>query len=152
MGYTDNQGNILQFAMPRGTAPLAIDVTTSAAVHGGYVITKRCKIRKIGFVVEVAIANDAVAAVVEFNRRPTIASASGEVAIGTLTLTDGAAAGATFVKEVDPVVMEVGDELSLEVATAGTDGTSAAGQGYYFVIADEDQEVSGNESNVTVQS
>lgn len=144
--YSDT---ISRFFMPRGTSPLAIEaIDAAAAVHGGYVCMKRCKVVAIYFALETLVANDATAAVLEFNRRPTIASSSGEVAIGTLTIPDATAIGAVVYKRVTPVTFNPGEELSLELLTQGVDGSSVAGDGYYGFDIEEFPEEPANDSSM----
>ena len=100
--YSDT---ISRFFMPRGTAPLVIEaIDASAAVHGGYVCMKRCKVVAIYFALETLVANDATDAVLEFNHRPTMASSSSETVVGTLTIPDATAIGAVVYKRVTPKV------------------------------------------------
>lgn len=116
-------------------------LTAAAAVYGGYIVLKQCKIKRLMFVVTTLVASDTVAAVVEFNRRPTIDSSSGEVLLGQLTIPDGSAVGAVIYKDIEPVTLVPGDELSLEHVTAATDGTAAAGAGFYgFELCDEPEQ------------
>ena len=128
--------------VPKGTGVLGAEtLSAAAAVHGGYLVGKRCQIKAIMFIVTTTVAADTTAPVVELNRRPTPGSATGEVQIGQLTIPDGTAAGKVLYKEVDPVTLEVGDELSLEHVTQAADGSSAAGAGYYaFELIDAPEE------------
>jgi len=148
MSYEKSGSNLLEFFMPRGTAPLAIEAIDAAvAVHGGLVCVKRCAVKRLMFVLETAVVGTSTAPAVEFNRRPTIASASGEVLLGTLTIPDGTALGSVIYKDIDPVVFEVGDELSLEHSVQAVGGT-VAGDGYYAALCIDDPEVAANESNM----
>lgn len=134
--------------VPKGTGVLGVEtLSAAAAVHGGYLVMKRCKIKRLFFAVSTAVAADSAAPVVEFNRRPTLDSATGEVQLGQLTIPDGATAGKVYYKDIDPVTLEVGDELSLEHVTQAADGSSAAGAGYYGFELEEDQEHIANESD-----
>lgn len=145
--------NLSEYFMPRGSAALDIEaIDAAAAVHGGHVCVKRCSVKRLMFMVEVVVAADTTAPVVEFNRRPTIASATGEVALGTLTIPDGTAAGAVIYKDIDPVNFEVGDELSFELITQGADAGTATGDGYYGVLCIDDPEIPGNEDAMTASA
>lgn len=119
-------------------------VSAAAAVYGGYLVTKSCRIKRIMFYVTTAIAADVTAPVVEVNRRPTYNSASGEILLGQLTLPDGTAAGAVVYKDIEPVQLFPGDELSFEHVTQGVDGSAAAGAGFYAVELCDDPEEAAN--------
>lgn len=135
--------------VPAGTAVLAADtISAAAAVHGEYLIGKRVKIKRLMFIVTTAVAADTTAPVVEFNRRPTPGSSSGEVQLGQLTIPDGTAAGKILYKDIDPVSLEAGDALALEHVTQAVDGSAAAGAGYYMFEADLDPEYVVNESDM----
>lgn len=140
--YVDEsfQGSII----PKSTAVFtAEDLTAAAAVHGGFLVMKQCKIKAIKFYVTTAI-NATTAPAVEFNRRPTYNSSSGEILLGTLTIPNGTAAGKVIVKEIDPVTLVPGDELSLEHTVLA----SSAGAGFYGFEIMDDPEVVENQSNV----
>lgn len=140
--YVDEsfQGSII----PKSTAVFtAEDLSAAAAVYGGFLVMKQCKIKAIKFYVTTAI-NATTAPAVEFNRRPTYNSSSGEILLGTLTIPNGTAAGKVIVKEIDPVTLVPGDELSLE----HTVQASTAGAGFYGFEIMDDPEVVENQSNV----
>lgn len=140
--YVDEsfQGSII----PKSTAVFtAEDLTALAAVYGGFLVMKQCKIKAIKFYVTTAISATTAPAV-EFNRRPTYNSSSGEILLGTLTIPSGTAAGKVIVKEIDPVTLVPGDELSLEHTVAA----SSAGAGFYGFEIMDDPEVVENQSNV----
>lgn len=128
--------------VPVGTGVLGVEALTAAAVHGEYAVLGRCKVRRIMFMV--TTAPDA-AVTLEFNRRPTLGSASGEIALGTLVIPSGTAAGTVVFKDIDPETLEVGDALALEVANANS---ASAGAGYYGFELYMDPEYSGNEANM----
>jgi len=131
-----------QYFRPVGSGPLAIEVVSAAAaVHGEYACLKRCVIKRILFVITTAVAADATLPVVEMNRRPTIGSAGGEILIGDLTLPDLTAISEVIFKDIDPVVFNPGDGLSLELAIQAVDGGGATGAGLYgFEIEDKAEE------------
>lgn len=118
----------------------AEDLTASPAVYdewvaglGGYTI------HRLGFVVTTTVACDTAAPVVEFNRRVTAGSASGEVQIDTLTIPDGTAAGSVVYAELSsPVTINPGEGLAAEHITQGTDSGTAAGAGYYVFLGHYD--------------
>lgn len=123
-------------------------LTASAAVHGGMICVKPCIITRIGIAISVVVAADTIAPVVEFNRRPIIASATGEISIGTLTIPNGTAVSKVVYKNIDPVAFVPGDELSFEHTVAGTDASSATGAGFYVFEFDDDPEYVANLTNM----
>lgn len=138
---------------PRGTAVLGIEaIDATAAVHGGYVVAKRCKIKRLMFVLQTLVVSSVTDAVVEFNRRPTINSGSGEVLLGQLTIPTGTSIGTTIFLDIDPVTLEVGDELSLELAVQGVDASAVAGDGFYMFELEEDAENAKNEDNMVLST
>jgi hypothetical protein len=140
--------NMFNYFVPRGTTPLGIEaIDAAAAVHGGMACIRRCKVKRLLFVLETAVVGTSTAPVVEFNRRPTIASSSGEVALGTLTIPNGTALGKVVFKDIDPVTFKPGEELSFELLTQAVGGT-VAGDGYYAVECDDFPEEDPNLSNM----
>jgi hypothetical protein len=140
-----------QYFIPKA-AHSAETLTAAAAVHNGMICVKKCVVTKIMFVITTLTATDTVAPKVEFNHRPTIGSATGETALGVLTIPDGSAVGKVIYKEIDPVAFEPGEELSFEHTVQGTDGSSAAGAGYYAVEFDDSPEYDGNLSNMVASA
>ena len=153
MSYIHGNNSMFGYFVPRGSAALDIEaVDAAAAVHGGHVCIKRCKVKRLLFVLETLVAADTTAPVVEYNRRPTIASATGEVQLGQITIPDATAAGQVMYKDIEPVTFEVGDELSFELVTQAADAGTAAGDGYYAVEVDESPEEPANESNMVASA
>ena len=112
----------------------AENLAASAAVYGGYLVTKPCQLTAFKFYVTLAVDADTTAPVVEVNRRPTYNSSSGEVLIDQITIPDGTAAGKVLVaRPASPVLLYVGDELSFEHVTQAADSSTAAGTGFYDV-------------------
>lgn len=134
MGYPNKMG--LGYLVRKSNAfDTAENIAASAAVYGGYLVTKPCQITEFLFYVTLAVDADNVAPVVEVNKRPTYNSASGESLIAQITIPDGTAAGKVMRKICDPPVqLDVGDELSFEHVTQATDSGTAAGTGFYDVV------------------
>lgn len=149
--YTNFIGDYL---IPKSNAHLtAEDLTASAGVYGGFICVKRCRVTRVKFVVTTVIAASTQTPVVEFNRRPTIGSSSGEVLIDNITIPTGTAAGTVmYATPSTQVTLEVGDELSYEHTVQATDGSSATGAGYYAVEVEDYPEYKGNESNYTLSA
>lgn len=139
--------------VPLGTGVLGAETVSAAvAVHGEYLIGRRCTIKRIRFHVTTEIANDTIAAQVAFKKRPTPGSSTSSTTIGTLTLADATAVGKVVYKDVEPVVLNVGDSLCLEHTVQGTDGTLAAGAGYYSFELSDSPEALANESDLVASA
>ena len=135
---------------PVGTTPLGVETLSAAvAVHGEYMVMKKCTIKKIFFQVSTAVDADTTAPVVTFRKRPTPGSATNQSTIGTLTIPDGTAAGKVLYKEVEPVALEVGDSICLDHTTQAADSSAAAGAGYYgFIVSDSPEDLSNQSDAV----
>lgn len=138
--YTEK--DLLGSVIPLGTGVLGAEALTAAAVHGEYLFLKRAKVRRLMFYV--TTAPDA-AVTLEFNLRPTAGSATGEVALGTLVIPSGTAAGKIVYKDIDPEVLSAGHGLSFEVLAVNG---ATAGAGYYGFEIEPDYENALNESDM----
>lgn len=150
MGYTESVGDVV---FPSGTGVLGVEtLTAAAAVHGEYLVMRSCVVRRIGFIVTTLVASNTQNAVVEFNRRPTPGSSSGEVLLGQLTIPTGTAVGKVLYKNISPVRLQVGDALSLEHVTQATDSGSAAGAGFYMFELVDEPEYIANEADAVASA
>ena len=104
---------------PGSSAVLDADSTGATGVHGEYLVMKRLKVKRLMALVSTVISG---AAEVEFKRRPTPGSATGEVSLGTLSIPDTTAVGQMLYKDIDPVLLNAGEAISFEVSSAGTSG------------------------------
>lgn len=128
----------------------AEDISAAAAVYGGYICMSQVQISRFMFCVTTAIVAVTTAPVVRITRRPTIGSSSGEVEIARLTLPTGTAAGKVVYKDVSPVTIFPGEEISLEHVTQAVG--SAAGAGFYGFEAELDPEYVSNQSKMLASS
>ena len=134
--------------IPKSTAVFtAEDLSAANAVYGGMLVLKQCRIKRIMFYVTTAL-NTVTAATVKFSRRPTYNSATGEVSLGTLSLPNGTAAGSVVYKDITPVTLFPGDELSFE--QTGQAGT--AGAGFYGFEIEDDPEYASNQTKMVASS
>jgi len=141
------------YFIPKSASRLtAEDLTASAAVYDGMICTRACRVSRLMFVVTTLVATDTIKAAVEFNRRPTIASSAAEVLMGTLTIPDTSAVGTVVYKDIDPVEFAPGEELSFEHSVAGTDGSSAAGAGFYSFEIEDSPEEPLNQTNMVASA
>lgn len=146
MAYLEEQS--VGAIVPNGTAVLGTETVSAAvAVHGEYIVMKRCKITRLLFTVTTAVVGPTTAPVVAFKKRPTPGSTTGQSTIGTLTLLDGTAAGKVVYKDVSPVTLEAGDAICLEHTVAATGGTPA-GAGVYGFELQLDPEMPANEADM----
>lgn len=151
--YTESN-NLGEYFIPAGSAALDIEaVDASPAVHAEWVCVRSCQVKRVMFNVAVTVAADGTAPVVEFNRRPTQGSASGEVLMDNITIPDGTAAGTImYVDLAQPVAFAPGETLALEHTVQATDAGTAAGDGYYGALCIDDPEVPGNETNMVASA
>lgn len=148
--YANSVGQFLIPNIPLATTTAGViremDVGAASADHGEMVCVRSCVVKRLGFVVVgEAISGTTTAPTVVFTKRPTPLSATGESAVGTLTLPSGTAIGAVVYKDITPVGLSVGD--GLEIAHTVGVGTPT-GTGFWFVDVDEDPEVPANNSEM----
>lgn len=146
MAYT--QDNVLQTDI----SGAANDLSGAAAPYAEMSFDRRVKVKRLMFLVTTAVAADTTAPVVEFNHRITPKDGTGEVALGTLTIPNGTAAGTVIYKDIDPVSIGPGESISYEHTVQAVDGGGAAGAGYYKVMVDPDPEYAGNDSDMTASA
>ncbi len=102
-----------------------IDDLGSTGVHTtSWMVTQACSVRRVLALVTTVLDG---AAVVEFKRRPTFGSASGEVLVASLTVPTLTAAGKTVYKDFKSVNLLPGEELIAEVTSAATSGNALYG-------------------------
>ena len=126
--------------VPLGSGVLAADDLSGAAVHGEYVAMRRCCIQQLLATVTTILDG---AATVEFNRRVTPGSASGEVAMGTIIFPTTTAVGKVMYQDIDPVTLEAGESIAFEVTSTATSGGAI-----YGFLASLDPEVPANEDEM----
>lgn len=117
-----------------------------------YHVATQMKVTRIMALVTTLVANDTIAAVITVYRRPTLGSAVGQVAIGTLTIPDGSAVSKVIYKDLDGTVVYPGEEIAFNVSTAGTDSGVAAGAFVGSFEADYDPEYAANQSNMVASA
>lgn len=124
----------------------AAELLTAVAVTSAQTIMQQSIVKKIGFVLTTAVVSTG-SVVVEFYKRPTAGSTGSQVLLGTLTIPAGTAAGKTLYKNITPVSVAIGGDISCSIATAAAGG-GAAGAGVSMVILEEDPESDVNNSNM----
>lgn len=147
MSYPE-RGSYFEFFTPIGSGTLdSHDLSDVAAINGGAICHRRCRVTAILFLVTTQVAANTTAPTVTFRKRPTPGSSSGQSTVGVLTFPDGTAAGKIVRKAVSPVEFKAGDELTFDHTVAAADSGTAAGEGYYQVEAQAVSEVPGNEGD-----
>lgn len=116
--------------VPKSNASLTAASLVSAAVYASWAVMEQIQLTRIMLVVSTQTLTGLVAPVVTFWARPTPASSSGEVSLGTLTIPSGSTVGQVIYKDIESIKIPPGYDLCVEVTTAGTDGGSAAGAGF----------------------
>lgn len=127
------------------------DMGAAAAVHAEYLVTRRCEISRIMFYVTVLVAATTTAPTLTFRRRLIYASASGQSTLGVLTIPDTTAVGKVIYKDITPVVLNVGDTITLD-HTQITVGGGAAGKGIYGFEVHPVSEDYRNESDLVASA
>jgi hypothetical protein len=143
--YLDKIGGLC----PIGTLGAAVMTGTGVLAHR-YVALMPIKVKRIMLKITAATVSSGNI-VVAVKKRPTIGSASGEVAIGTITIPTAVAANAIYYKDVTGVVCAQGDEICFDVTTAAAGG-GAAGTALPMIEAEEDPEVPANNSNMVASA
>ena len=123
-----------------------MDIGDTAADHGEMLVVRRCCVKRLQFTMVGELAGGTgTAPTVIFTRRVTPLSSTGEVVIGTVTIPDATAVGKTVFKDVDPVILEVGDTVEIS-HTVGI-GTPT-GLGVWSMIVDPSPEDARNEADM----
>ena len=145
-----NQG-IFGKLVPALSGAVAPAVFTSTGVKSEYAcIGERVAIQRVAVVVSTAVVSTG-AVVVTVKNRPTVASATGEASITTLSIPAGTAAGKVVYKDINEALIAPGGSLVFEVTTAAAGG-SAAGAGVCGFIVQEDPEYAPNLSSMVASA
>jgi len=155
MAYTE-AGTHLNYFIPN--IPLAtttagvireMDIGAASADHGEMLCVRACTVKRIQWTAVGELAGGTTTApTVVFTRRITPLSATGEVAMGTLTVPDATAVGATIYKDID-VDFAVGD--SVEIAHTVGVGTPT-GIGFWSMVCCDKPDVDGNNTELTASA
>ena len=126
-----------------------MDIGAASADHGELICVKDCVVKRVGFIaVGEAVSGTTSAPQVIFTKRPTPLSATDESVAATVTVPSGTAVGSAIYKDIN-VAFKVGDSMEIShVVGVGT----PTGQGFYFMEAYDNQEVAGNNSELTASA
>jgi len=98
---------------------------SSTAVHTtSYSVLEQCTVRRVLALVTTLMNGPAT---VQFKKRPTFGSAVGESVVATLVIPDTTVVGKVLFKNFNPVTLEPGDQLVMEVTVAATAGAAHYG-------------------------
>lgn len=128
----------------------AIDLTAAAVQTFGWLAVENVRATRIGIKITTATVSSG-SIVINFRRRPTFASSSGQSSLGTITVPTAIAANKVYYKDITPVNMTEFDQVVVEVTTAAAGG-GAAGQGVAFLVVDYDAETPANDSNMVASA
>lgn len=127
------------------STPINSELATSSAVNKTVYmdINHPCTITAIGALI--TVVTDSSAATITVTRRVTSGSDTNAVAMGTLYIPSGAAAGKIYYNEITPQQANAGDQLKFVFSNHG-------GSGYWkpWVEAYARAEVKGNNSDFVV--
>lgn len=157
MSYA-KRGNKLEFFHPimavaaNSTKPLcAIDIGAANATHGEFVCVRPCTIREAQFAVTLeAVVGTTTAPYVVLTKYTAPAAGGTETAIGTITVPTGTAVGKVVRKSGLSTSFAVGDVIQLK-HVIGTGGT-VTGQGDIDWVCEPNEEVPGNNSDISASS
>ena len=103
---------------------------TSAANIANFLAFAKVKVKRVAFQVTTAVVSTG-GVVLNIYYRPVPGSGSTANLVASLTIPAGTAAGVVLYKDVAGQVLQPGEELACDVATAAAGG-SAAGAGYFI--------------------
>lgn len=155
------EGVVYDGALKRrsNAADTAANLAATAAQWVGYAVVMPVSVIRVMFFVTTAVTAGLVAPVIAVKRRPTFGSSSGAVTIASMTIPNGAAAGKVYYQDIvygsgssSKVLVNAGEELSLDVATQATDSGTAAGAGFITIIYDPAVDADANQSNMISKS
>jgi hypothetical protein len=126
-----------------------MDIGASSADHGEMLCVNDCTVKRLQFtLVGEAAGGSGTAPTVIFTKRPTPLSATAESVMGTLTIPDGTAIGASIYLDVD-VDLAVGDSVEIS-HTIGITGPT--GQGFWSMVCADKPDSAANNSELTASA
>jgi hypothetical protein len=153
-----SKGNKLEFFEPimavaaNDTKPLcAVDIGAANATHGEFVCVRPCTIREAQFVVSLeAVVGTTTAPYVVLTKYTTPAAGGTATTIGTITVPTGTAVGKVVRKSSLSTSFAIGDVVQIK-HVIGTGGT-VTGQGSVNWVCEPNDEVAGNNSDISSSS
>lgn len=134
---------------------LSAQSLTSATDVQTYSVTTHCNLARAECKIQTAVVSSGNV-VVQFVKRPTTGSATGEVVLATINILPAALVGTTVYADVSTKTAETnslfsGQELIVRVLTAAAGG-GAAGTMFGLAVVTEDPEVPLNEPNLVLST
>lgn len=132
------------------TTPIALEA--SAAVVRTWEVYEPIQVTRVGIKIAVTFNYDTQTqeGILKFKRYIAYGSATGAIELGTITLTDTAAAGKCVYIDVDTSDgrgdCKGGEQIVAEITTAGTGGGSIAGDFLCYVCYNPRAETTANQS------
>lgn len=106
-----------------------VNLVGSTGVVVEYLMMKQVEVNRLMFGIRTLTATSTANPVVTFRKRLSFGATGGQTVLGTMTIPTGAAVGAVYYNDISPVVLKVGNTIAIDLTTAGTDASSAAGNG-----------------------
>lgn len=148
-----SQQTLFLCVLPLNTTGLAPkSLVASTGVFTEWIALKRFVVKRLECVVTTLTATSTANPVITFRLRPTIASSSSQSTIGTLTIPTGSAVGKVIYKDIQNLVVPVGYSVAIDLSTAGTDASAAAGAGICGFEAVPSPEDKANETNMVASA
>jgi hypothetical protein len=119
MGYGSES---MQEGVVRDAASMATIPLQTVADKAVFTILHPMTVMRIAALV--TLAPTVTAGVVSLDRRVLAGSDTGRVELGQMTIPVGTAAGKVVYKDIDPVDLDMGDQLVFELLTASTAGAA----------------------------
>lgn len=137
----------------RWATAIAVEAGTGDITGGLWSCMSPFEVTRLMLHITVTLAYDTqvVEGIVTFFKRITYGSNTGRVTLGTVRLINGTTAGQTLYVDINPHMIDVGEQVVAAITTAGTGGGAIAGDflpavGYDFVpeaLGNQTQWVSG---------
>ncbi len=132
------------------TVTQEIDIGATGADHGEMLCVRPCQVYRLKFTMVTELAGGtSTAPTVLFKKRPTPKSATGETTMGTVTVPDATAVGATIYLDITPVSLAVGD--AMEISHTVGSGTPT-GKGFWSVDITDSPETAVNNTELTLSA
>lgn len=148
MAYNERMNIGLALSWGSNAYLTAANLAATAADWAVIKVQHPVQVRRISIFITTAVTAGLIVPTVTVYRRPTTASTSGQVLLGTLTIPNGTAAGSVVYKELESVRINAGEDLAFKVNVQATDGGTAAGAGFIGAIIEQDPEVPANQSKM----
>lgn len=154
MAYGAKDRFFLNSAVADAALGTAIAVEATAGDKFVFTAMETMEVSEFRALITVALNYDTptAIAVVTLDHRPTYGSDTGRVELAAITLANGTAAGKILYKKFTPKKIKAGEQLVVEVKTAGTGGGSIAGDWQPIIVTSPEPESHGNCSSLVASA